>query len=211
MKIIIIYDNEALKAGLSADWGFSCLVQAYDKNMLFDTGAKGYLLLENMRTLNIDPAIIDEVVISHAHWDHTGGLSDFLKINPVKVYVPPTYSKTHGTVEIIKVREPEKIHEHIYLTGELKNIEQSLVVDTDKGLVVIAGCSHPGVESILNTATQWGEIYALIGGLHGFSKFDVVKDLNLICPTHCTQHKSEIKSLYPDKYIQGGAGQIIEI
>ncbi len=211
MKITILYDNEALKTGLRADWGFSCLVQAYDKNILFDTGAKGYILLENIQNLNIDPAIIDEIVISHAHWDHTGGLPDFLKINPVKVYVPPTYRKTHGITEIIKVREPEKIHEHIYLTGELKNIEQSLVVDTDKGLVVIVGCSHPGVESILDMAVQWGELYAIIGGLHGFREYDVVKDLKLICPTHCTQHKSEIKSLYPDKYIQGGAGQIIEI
>ncbi|GAI83774.1 unnamed protein product, partial [marine sediment metagenome] len=41
-----------------------------------------------MEKLDIDPAVIEEVFISHDHWDHTGGLSDFLKINPVKVYIP---------------------------------------------------------------------------------------------------------------------------
>ena len=51
----------------------------------------------------------------------------------------------------------------------------------------------------------------LIGGLHGFREFDKIKDLGLICPTHCTQHKSEIQSLYPEKFTEGGVGRIIEI
>ena len=48
------------------------------------------------------------------------------------------------------------------------------------------GCSHSGVGNILKAASQFGKPYALIGGLHGFSDFDLVKDLTLICPTHCT-------------------------
>jgi len=70
MKITIIYDNETWEEGLKADWGFSCLVEAYDKKILFDTGANGSILLHNMQRLNIDPTIIEEVFISHAH----GGL-----------------------------------------------------------------------------------------------------------------------------------------
>jgi len=54
-------------------------------------------------------------------------------------------------------------------------------------------------------------VYAVIGGMHGFSEFELFKDLELICPTHCTQHKAELKKLYPQKYIDGGAGRIIEI
>jgi len=81
----------------------------------------------------------------------------------------------------------------------------------DMTLVVIAGCSHSGVKNILKAASQWGRVYALIGGLHGFKDFDLLIDLELVCATHCTQFKSEIKSRYPEKYIRGGAGKIIEL
>lgn len=211
MKITIVYDNEAWKEGLKADWGFSCLVEVYDKKILFDTGANGSILLNNMKTLNIDPTMVEEIFISHAHWDHTGGLADFLKINPVKVYVPSSFQVPSGVAEIIEVKEALKLHDSIYSTGELESVEQSLVVKTEKGSVVIAGCSHPGVENILNAASPFGKPYALIGGLHGFNEFDLVEDLELICATHCTQFKSEIKTRYPEKYIEGGAGKVIEL
>ncbi|GAH19538.1 unnamed protein product, partial [marine sediment metagenome] len=84
-------------------------------------------------------------------------------------------------------------------------------VKTEKGLVVIVGCSHPGVKNILKAASDLGDPKVLIGGLHGFSDFDLVKDLEFICPTHCTQFKSEIRSRYPGKYVSGGVGKVIEI
>ena len=211
MKITLIYDNKVWKEGFRADWGFSCLIEAYGKKILFDTGANGTILLDNMKTLNIEPTMVDDIFISHAHWDHTGGLPDFLKINPAKVYIPSSCRKPYGAKEVIKIKEPLKIDENIFSTGELMGIEQSLVVKTEKGLVVIVGCSHPGVKNILKAASQFGEIYALIGGLHGFSDFDLLRDLEFICPTHCTQFKSEIKSLYPEKYVKGGVGKVIEI
>lgn len=98
-----------------------------------------------------------------------------------------------------------------FLSLELLGIEQSLVIKTDKGLVVIAGCSHPGVGNILEAASQFGKVYALVGGLHGFSEFDLLKDLELVCACHCTMYKSKIKSLYPDKWVKGGAGKVISI
>ena len=213
MKITIIYDNTVFKKGLIADWGFSCLVEVEKiSEILFDTGANGSILLDNMKDLDIDPRSIKEVFISHNHFDHVGGLSDFLRINPtVKVYLPPSCSEPSGIKEVIKVSEPLRIRKNIFSTGELQEIEQSLVVKTDKGLVVIVGCSHPGVENILKVASQFGKVYALIGGFHGFSQFKLLKDIELICPTHCTQYKSRIKSLYPKKYIEGGVGKIIEI
>ena len=209
MKITIIYDNEAFRKDLRADWGFSCLVDVYEKKILFDTGTKGSILLENMKILDIDPSVIEEVFISHSHGDHTGGLSDFLKVNPVPVYVPASYGKSFP--QAVAVREPIQIHENIFSTGELNNTEQSLIVKTERGVVVIAGCSHPGVKPILEAAAQFGNVTALIGGLHGFTDFDLLKGLELVCATHCTRYKSEIQSLYPDIFVEGGAGRILEL
>jgi len=211
MRITIIYDNTSYKKELESDWGFSCLVEVKNRRILFDTGTKGRLLLDNMKKLNINPEEIDEVFISHAHFDHTGGLSEFLAVNKkAKVYVPISF---HGLKnrEVVKIDKPIKIHENIFSTGELNGIEQSMVVKTEKGLVVIVGCSHPGVESILKRAEKFGKPYILIGGLHGFNKFEILKDLEMVCPTHCTQNIREIRERFPKKYLEGGAGRIINI
>lgn len=212
MKITILYDNESYIEGLRADWGFSCLIECYGINLLFDTGTNGALLLENMKIIGIDPASIHEVFISHIHFDHTGGLSSFLNENGnVKVYAPSPLRGIGPAREVIYIDGPMKLNRHFYTTGMLNNMEQSLAIQTENGLVVVVGCSHPGVEDILNAVTPHGTPYALIGGLHGFREFEVIKKLHLVCPTHCTQYISEIQSLYPDKYIRGGVGEIIEI
>jgi len=212
MKVTIIYDNTAFRQDLQADWGFSALVEVENiPKILFDTGTDGRILLSNMEKLRIDPAPIEEVFISHSHFDHTGGLSEFLKLNKkAKFYVPPSFSGPKDR-EVITIKKPTKIHENVLSTGELDGIEQSMGIITPKGVVVIDGCSHPYMGHILDAARQFGKIYAIIGGLHGFSEFKLFKDLELICPTHCTQHKAELKRLYPQKYIEGGAGRIIDI
>lgn len=216
MKITIIYDNTSI-GELEADWGFSCLVEFDKRKILFDTGADGSILLSNMEKLGIDPTEISEIFISHGHWDHVGGLLDFLKINDkVRIYVPQSFSDFFGTgktlgIKKVVITKPKEIHKNIFSTGELEGIEQSLVIKTKRGLVIVVGCSHPGIEKILKAASQFGKPYALIGGFHGFDKYEILKDLEVICPTHCTQHTLQIKELYPDKFVQGGAGKIIRL
>lgn len=215
IKITIIYDNNAEK-GLQADWGFSCLLEN-EKTILFDTGANGRILLGNMEKLGINPKSIDEVFISHSHFDHTGGLAEFLGINEkVKIYIPSSFRGLKNR-DIVEIKEPLKIHADIFSTGELDGIEQSLVVNTEKGLAVITGCSHPGVDKIMERAKDIGrsigqtKIYAVIGGYHGFNKFDRLKELAYIGACHCTQYKEKIQALYPDKFKAIKAGTIIEI
>ena len=212
MKVTIIYDNTVFREDLQPDWGFSCLVEVENTaEILFDTGSDGRILLSNMEKLKINTAAIEEVFISHSHYDHIGGLSEFLKVNnKAKFYIPPSFPGPRNR-EVISLAEPNKIHENVFSTGELDGIEQSLVVKIEKGVVLIVGCAHPKMSHILDAAQQFGKIYGIIGGLHGFSKFELLKDLELICPTHCTQHKAELKRLYPQKYIEGGVGRIIEL
>ena len=211
MKITILYDNDAWDPQLQADWGFACLIETFGKTILFDTGAKGNILINNMQKLNISPDRVDEIFISHDHWDHTGGLSHFLQLHPVRVYMPSVFSGTYPAKEIIRVDGPVKLHDNIYSTGTLQNIEQSIVIKKNQEVAVIAGCSHPGVDKILDAASQIGEVTSIIGGLHGFNDFPLLKNLESICATHCTQYKNEIKRLYPSAYIEGGAGKVIEI
>jgi len=213
MKVTIIYDNEVYKEGLTADWGFSCLVEAENiPRILFDTGANGSILLSNMEKLGIDPASIDEVFISHPHFDHIGGLSAFLNAtSDVRVYVPVSLRGVRGAKEVISISNAQEISEGIFSTGELAGIEQSMAVKTDKGLVLIVGCSHPRMADIIKTASQFGNVAAIIGGMHGFSEFELFKDMELICPAHCTAHKAQIKTRYPRKCIGAGAGKVIEI
>lgn len=212
MKITIIYDNESRREDLTADWGFSCLVEAHGRKILFDAGEGGKILLQNMQALHIDPLSIDEVFISHSHFDHSGGLSSFLDVNnEVKVYAPRALSGISRVQEAEYSGAARPLHEHIWSTGLLHDIEQSLVVETAQGLVVIVGCSHPGVIEILRAAAQFGKPHALVGGLHGFNELDALNNLDLVCPTHCTQHIAEIRSHYPEKYVAGGAGAALEI
>ena len=212
MRITIVYDNTVFKKGLWSDWGFSALVEMKNTpKILFDTGADGEILLSNMKKLAIDPASIDEIFISHAHADHTGGLPEFLEVNKrAKIYIPPSFQGIKDREAII-VKGLTKIHENVFSTGELDGIEQSMGIKVQKGIVLIVGCSHPYMGHILDAARQFGKIYAIIGGMHGFSEFELFENLKLICPTHCTQHKAELKKLYPQKYIEGGVGRIIEI
>jgi len=188
-------------------------VDVEGRRILFDTGANGVILLDNMGKLGVNPTSVDEIFISHDHWDHMGGISDVLRAKgeKIKVYIPASFSSVTGVGEFVKVGRALEIHHNIYSTGELKNIEQSMIVKTEGGLVVITGCAHPGVGEIMKAAAQYGKVRALIGGLHGFREFDLLSAMDIVCATHCTQYKSEIEFLFPEKFIHGGVGTVIEL
>jgi len=77
--------------------------------------------------------------------------------------------------------------------------------------VAVTGCSHPGVGEILDAASCYGKVYGIIGGLHGFCDFSRLNGLSLICPCHCTQYKSELRSLFTEQCILCGAGLELEL
>ncbi len=220
MKITILYDSNKYRElpKLRTGWGFSCWIESNGKNILFDTGWDGNILINNMNCLGFNPEKIDIVVISHYHWDHCGGLPQILRIDKkVDVYVPKYFS-THLKSEIkyranlIEVLEPTNICEDVYTTGELgKDIkEQSIILRTEKGLIVITGCAHPGIREILNVASNYGKVFGLIGGFHGFKEFHLITDISFIMPCHCTRYKKDLAKLFPQKYIENGIGKEIK-
>jgi len=213
MKITIVYDNEARKVGLRQGHGFSALIEDVAMSpLLLDTGADGAVLLHNMRELNINPQQISIIVISHAHGDHTGGLSEVLGINrTAELYLPSSFKRAFPSRKVTVVKHPVQIRENIFSTGELEEVEQSLALKTDKGIFVLTGCAHPGIENILAASAKFGELYGIAGGFHGFHNFEAFRGLSLICPCHCTTHKQEIRDLFKDRTLGCGAGLVIEL
>ncbi|MBA7572895.1 hypothetical protein ES708_14682 [subsurface metagenome] len=231
MKITIVYDNTILKKnnkGLRSSMGFSCFIQTQDKNLLFDTGWDGDMLVSNMKLLGIDYQDTDIIFISHEHGDHEGGLARYLTLNPnPAVFVPGSfYESLYDRLgpqqaklrkNIYAVKETLEICPNIYSTGEIEGVfidgkqeilikEQSLIINCFKGIIVIVGCSHSGIDKILNLASKFGNVYALIGGFHDFEEYNLLKNISLIVATHCTEHKKEISKLYPSSYVKGGVG-----
>ena len=218
MKLTTVYDNEvypeASATGLTSEWGFSCLIEVSGERILFDTGGDGSILLRNMERLGIDPGDLTMILLSHEHWDHTGGLSDLLRTNhDAKVYLLASFSESFkGKIEnpVVELREPAKICDRVYTTGELGTAikEQSLVLETKSGMIVITGCAHPGIGAIMDAASGIGEICGIMGGFHGFSDYHLLNGVKFLSPCHCTQHLSEIVSRFPDAYRKNGVGRV---
>ncbi len=231
MRITVLYDNKAYKPNLDSGWGFSCLICGAEKTILFDTGPCG-AMPSNMEKLKIDARGIDAVVLSHIHGDHTGGLLSFLKKNPnVAVYLPgsfPTKFKNKvrdNKANTVEIEGPIKICTDVHSTGQLgKRIkEQALIIRTERGLIVITGCAHPGVVNVVNAAKDLmkEDILLLIGGFHlewaRKSKIEKIissfKRLGVryAGPCHCTGEKARslFEKHFGRNYIRVGAGKEI--
>lgn len=231
--ITVVFDNNPYKKGLENGWGFSCLIEGMGKTVLFDTGADGSVLLENMEKLGIDPEIVDTLVLSHAHSDHVGGVYIFLQKNhKVTVYVPESFPEnfkkttTHYGAHIIEVKASAEILQKVYSTGEMGNWmkEQSLIVRTPKGMVIITGCAHPGVVNIVKRAKELfeDEVLLVMGGFHlmGKSRSEIetiISDMqklgvHYVGPCHCTGDKARdlFQQAYREHFISIGVGKRID-
>jgi len=229
-KIIIVYDNKAL-SGFKSAWGFAALVKFKNHTILLDTGGDGEILLANMKRLNINPKSIQYVFLSHIHGDHTGGLWAILGENPnVTVFLPTTFPESFKEkvrsfeAKVVEIDDPREILEDAYTTGVMFPVgEQALVLKTSKGLVVVTGCSHPGVVKIVERAENiTGEnVYLVVGGFHlfGASEREVraiaasLKKLGVqkLMPCHCTGSRAEriFAEEFGPNYVECGVGKII--
>lgn len=208
------------------EWGFAALVEADGRRILFDTGARPDTVLRNAETLGIDLRTVTDVVLSHHHDDHVGGLMtlreavvgqspgalatvhvgagmfaprriDGRDVNSM-ITIKAAFERTGG--KFVVHDKPTELAPGIWVTGPVPRVhpernwsgsrkveqggawvedtlveDQSLVLDTERGLVVLAGCGHAG---LVNTVTharasiRAAPVLAAIGGFHLFEADD---------------------------------------
>ncbi len=233
MTITVVYDNQPCREGLETGWGFSALVTGMEKTILFDTG-RDDSLLNNMKTLAIKPESIDLVFLSHIHPDHTGGLLGFLQENSdVTIYLPQSFPNefkielTARGARIVEVGQPLAICEGVYSTGQVGRWlrEQSLILRTEKGIVLITGCSHPGIVTMVKaTRKLFGDdILLVVGGFHlewaSSRKTERIvaafKELGVryVAPAHCAGERAKalFQRQFQQNYINIGAAATINL
>ncbi|NMC20658.1 MAG: MBL fold metallo-hydrolase [Thermogutta sp.] len=92
-RITVLVENTAESAGLLAEHGLSFWIEAGSQCILFDTG-QGGALVNNAYRLGASLNRVDAIVLSHGHYDHTGGLADALRSNrPTAIYAHPAAMK----------------------------------------------------------------------------------------------------------------------
>ncbi|RXE55211.1 beta-lactamase [Methanoculleus taiwanensis] len=214
VTIVEVYNNIGYDPGLVTAKGFSCYLQ--EAGLLFDTGGQGDVLLENMQRLGIDPGSVRRLVLSHDHWDHTGGAAAVLRANPeIEVFVPAGFS--NKTLDLIEARTPPRIVEEwsplaegIFSTGPLGGEipEQALAIEGTDGYLIVTGCAHPHIARIIHKVAERGAVWGVIGGLHTVSEedTDALEAVSYLSASHCTDRIGELEARYPDAFSPGGAG-----
>lgn len=235
IRLTVIYENTKAGNSVKAGWGFACLISLPGRNILFDTGGNGPILIENLRRLAIDTAAIDDVFLSHNHWDHTGGLFDLLAYNPrIRVWLPAAGFSGNFRKEIARtgadcrsIEDAIELFPGVYSTGQFgdKIPEQALVLQTKAGLAVITGCAHPGIVRMIKAASRIGDhrIALALGGFHLIDsrKKDIEKivaeflDLGVtrVAPCHCTGLEAQalFQKRYQDRYSRIAAGSSLDL
>ncbi len=150
-KLRIVVENTVYQSKLLSEHGLSVLLNGhlengYEFNILFDTGQTGKPLIHNLKELKILHKNIDAIILSHGHYDHTGGIELFLKNynKNIKIYCHPDvfqkkYSEKRGKLRdigmpfdrtllensganFITSKSPVKIFDGIYTSGEISRV-----------------------------------------------------------------------------------------
>lgn len=234
VTIKVIYDNYVHENGLKSDWGYSILIEGLEKGILFDSGTRPDIFEFNFNKMSLDVDKVDLIVLSHEHGDHTEGLPTFVKMKQnIPVIIPFSFSDAFKNKMVsfgltpVLVKEPAKICDNMYTSGEFayRIPEQALVLNTKNGLVVITGCSHPGIVEMLKEikSTFNKNIYMVFGGFHlllkSKNKMDAIiakmKAIGVVkCgATHCTGEKQiqMIKDAFGTDYFELGVGNSITL
>ncbi len=231
ITLTVLFDNLSADDRLRTAWGFAALIETPGHTVLFDTGADGGMLLENLRLLGKDPSTIEAVVLSHAHGDHTGGLDSLLAlgIRPrlflLAPFPEPLKRSAATRLQVVEAAPGQEIAPGIRTTGQVGEAiaEQALMLETAEGVVVLTGCAHPGALEMTRRARQLADrpIHAVLGGFHLGEATDA--QLRLVVdglrglgvaragPTHCSglPAMTAFQAAYGSGFVPMGAGRVL--
>lgn len=283
----LIENSNNSNESLTPEHGIAMYIETEEGNILFDTG-KSANYLENAKKLGINMKETDCMILSHAHYDHCGGVKDFVeKVKPedFTLYVNDKFFKyndkyhhqakpgpkldfTDGKpgytfigidfdekylnennvkVEYIDVdelkisdqvsiftnfgkTEKEKLNPamQVKIDDEYKLDEfveeVAIAIDTNKGIVILTGCSHTGIMNIVDTIHEktGKNIYAVIGGTHLIEADDArteetikhFKELGIekVGLSHCTGTRAVemFEKMAPDISFVNSTGTVLE-
>lgn len=87
MRIINLVENELGDSGCEAAHGLSFYVETKNHKLLFDSSPSD-IVIRNAKMLGVDLTAVDTVILSHGHYDHSGGILPFVELNPkAKIYM----------------------------------------------------------------------------------------------------------------------------
>ncbi len=230
VRVVVVIDNNVYREDLYTAWGLSIYVETPNARILFDTDTDGSRLVHNAEKLGIDLSTLNAIVISHDHYDHSGGLSVVANFCRGKCVYVPAHSYLHDYVRNLGLT-PAPVHstvliaDGIYVVGELPSgalglYEIALAIKMRSGkLVILCGCSHPGVERIVEKALRdvGGVPVAVIGGFHSPMPYSLDKLIELgverIYPLHCSGLGAVryLSRKYPEGLGIGGSGFVLYV